>query len=94
MIVRTGASFYRHLLAVGAGIAVCMLVFLYTGDSDLFLAASSGMGALSAVYLSALLPPRTAWPQLGASLWTFIVAIVFLAAIGYAVLFNIWPFSR
>jgi len=53
----------RHILAVAAGLAVTGLVFLYTGDADLFLAVGSGMGALCLVYVAAFLPRGRGWPK-------------------------------
>ncbi len=44
-------SSIRHLLAVAAGLLVGMLVFFYTGDSDLIFALGSGVTAICLVYL-------------------------------------------
>jgi hypothetical protein len=53
---------FRHILAVLAGVIVCVLVFSYSGDADLFIALSSGLGAVCLVYLAAYLPARRPRP--------------------------------
>ncbi len=45
----------QHLAAVIVGMVIFALVFIYTGDSDVLIAASSGMGGILLVYLLAQL---------------------------------------
>jgi uncharacterized membrane protein len=43
----------RHVLAVLAGMVCFAVVFMYTGDSDLLIAISSGLVVSAASYLAA-----------------------------------------
>jgi hypothetical protein len=54
-----GHRTFRHVLAVTLGVVVCMLVFLYTGDSDLIAAVASGIGAVCVSYLGIYALART-----------------------------------
>jgi hypothetical protein len=45
----------QHMAAAVVGIVIFALVFTYTGDSDLLIALTSGMGGILMVYLLAQL---------------------------------------
>ena len=45
----------QHMAAAAVGIVIFALVFIYTGDSDLLVSLTSGMGGMLLVYLLAQL---------------------------------------